>query len=82
MHSRNFTKMEEKQRLATAALVCAVVCSEKPNKKKRKHHRMWAGPWLYGRGQQGLSVLQRELEVSYDNTANNTIAIKNNLFIA
>ena len=67
--------MEEKQLLATAALVCAVVCSEKPNKKKRKRHRIWARPWLYGRGQQGLSVLQRELEVSYNNTANNTIAI-------
>ena len=32
--------MEEKQLLATAALVCAVVCSEKPNKKKRKRHRI------------------------------------------
>ena len=28
--------MEEKQLLAKAALVCAVVCSEKPDKKKRK----------------------------------------------
>ena len=31
MLSRIFTKMEEKQLIATAALVCAVVCSEKPN---------------------------------------------------
>ena len=30
--------MEEKQLLAPAALVRAVVCSEKPNKKKRKRH--------------------------------------------
>ncbi|KAK7160675.1 hypothetical protein R3I93_008363 [Phoxinus phoxinus] len=62
MLSSDLTKMEEKKlQLATVAFAIAVICSEK---KKRKRQRIWARLWLHGRGPQGLSVLQRELEIT------------------
>jgi len=60
MLSSDLTKMEEKQlQLATVAFAIAVICCKR--KKKRKCQRIWARPWLHGRG--------RELEVSCVNTA-------------
>ncbi|AWP17137.1 Hypothetical protein SMAX5B_009586 [Scophthalmus maximus] len=40
-------------------LVCALMCSER---RKRKRPRVWVKEWRAARGQQGLGVLQRELE--------------------
>lgn len=42
-------------------VVCALICSEKTRKKKK---RIWVREWIGICGQQGLSVLQRELEVN------------------
>ncbi|KAM6937853.1 uncharacterized protein FYW49_000093 [Xenentodon cancila] len=41
--------------------VCALICSEQ--ERKRKRQRAWVKAWIGSRGQQGLSVLQRELEM-------------------
>lgn len=46
-----------------ACFVLAVLSSEK--RKKRKKTRQWTRSWLARRGQYGLSILQRELEVKY-----------------
>ncbi len=54
-------KMDTGKNLALKA-VCAMICSEK--KKRIKKKRKWVKEWISTRGQQGLSVLQRELEVS------------------
>ncbi|XP_061578688.1 uncharacterized protein LOC133444800 [Cololabis saira] len=40
---------------------CALICSEQ--ERKRKRQRAWVRAWIGGRGQQGLSVLQRELQM-------------------
>ncbi|KAF4115237.1 hypothetical protein G5714_002726 [Onychostoma macrolepis] len=44
-------------------VICAMICSEKPPKRKEKK-RKWVKDWISTRGQQGLSVLQRELEMN------------------
>lgn len=55
---------ERKQTMDEAAIfVLAVLCSEK--EKKRKKTRQWTRSWIARRGQYGLSILQRELEVKY-----------------
>ena len=54
-------KMRNESRRAALA-ICAILCCDKSNKKKRC--RVWTRNWLGRRGQYGLSILQRELEVS------------------
>jgi len=54
--------MEVRQKLVVQT-VCAIICSETKH-KKRKNKRVWVKEWIRLRDQQGLSVLQRELEVS------------------
>nr|XP_055051363.1 uncharacterized protein LOC129437215 [Misgurnus anguillicaudatus] len=51
--------MDAKQKLVLQT-VCAMICCEK--KRKRKNKRVWVKEWISIRGQQGLSVLQKELE--------------------
>ncbi|XP_035529809.1 uncharacterized protein LOC118337072 isoform X1 [Morone saxatilis] len=53
--------MDVRKKLAIQ-VVCALMCSEKTRKKKK---RLWRREWSGSgrRGQQGLSVLQRELEM-------------------
>lgn len=55
--SRNKTMFE------AACFVLAVLCSE--NRKKRNKIWQWTCSWLVRRGQYGLSILQRDLEVKY-----------------
>ena len=45
-----------------ALAICAILCGDKSKKKRRR--RVWTRNWLGRRGQYGLSILQRELEVS------------------
>nr|XP_033486035.1 uncharacterized protein LOC117258913 [Epinephelus lanceolatus] len=44
-----------------ALVICAILCAEMSKKKRRR--RIWTRRWLERRGQYGLSILQRELEV-------------------
>ncbi|KAL3971396.1 KRAB domain-containing zinc finger protein [Sarotherodon galilaeus] len=52
--------MLTKEKRAALAM-CAILCAERSKKKKRL--RVWTRKWLGKRGQYGLSILQRELEV-------------------
>ncbi|XP_023664998.2 uncharacterized protein [Paramormyrops kingsleyae] len=52
-------KMDAQNRRAIQVL-CALDCNEKPRKRKR---RTWVRQWLEISRQQGVSVLQRELEM-------------------
>ncbi|XP_065117492.1 uncharacterized protein [Paramisgurnus dabryanus] len=52
--------MDVKQKLVLQT-VCAMICCGK-KQRKRKNKRVWVKEWISIRGQQGLSVLQKELE--------------------
>ncbi|XP_063761709.1 uncharacterized protein LOC134879242 [Eleginops maclovinus] len=51
--------LTKEKRVALA--ICAILCAD--SKKKRRRRRVWTRKWLGRRGQYGLSILQRELEV-------------------
>ena len=52
--------MDARKKLAVQ-VACAMICSERPSKKKKK--RMWMHQWIARRAQRGLYLLQGELEV-------------------
>nr|XP_015192141.1 PREDICTED: uncharacterized protein LOC102689759 [Lepisosteus oculatus] len=54
--------MESKQIVAAVAVACALLCGEK--KKKRLRRRTRSRSHLFGCGQYGLTVLQRQLELN------------------